>query len=50
MNNEECRQKQLLMQQVYMCQFQIEFKFGVEDKLWQKRYRRRFVELEVQEF
>ena len=31
-----------------MCEFQIEFKFGMEDKFWAVEiYRRRFVAVEI---
>ena len=39
--------KLVLIHQVSQWEFQIQFKFGIEEKMWQKKYKRRFVEVEI---
>ena len=41
--NEEPRHKLLIFYQVSMCEFQREFRYGMEDKKWQYKYIGRFV-------
>ena len=44
--DEELWQKLVLMHQPSLCEFQREFKFGMEDKKWRYKYKSCFVEVE----
>ena len=46
--NDELFQKLVLLHQEPLCQFKREFKFGMEEKLWQQKYRICFEVLEIQ--